>query len=185
MVIEGVNIKQQISISPHFTRKHGSSPELTTYPHNLTLLTRTHHTSPREVALQLVITSHYFHKYCHTWAHSSFSLQDGAAKWLYFLTEPPGHPADHMDVRLARKLELDGCHVLSMLCSVPTRCLLNRQSMCGFPPNQDMFFPTPNVDVRLDRKLEFYGYLDLSMLFGIPTQLFTPSTKYVRCPHHP
>ena len=71
-------------------------------------------------------------------------------------------------------------------CAVSPPFVHSIDKVCAVsPPTRICFSPTPNVDVRLDRKLEFYGYLDLSMLCGVPTQLFAPSTKYVRCPHHP
>ena len=80
--------------------------------------------------------------YCHT--RASVSLQDGATKWIYFLTEPSTRPADHMDVRLARKLEFDGCLVLSMMCGVPTLCLLHHQSM-RCPPHPGYVFSHPQM----------------------------------------
>ena len=56
------------------------------------------------------------------------------------------HPADHMDLRLVRKLEFDGCLVLSMLCGVPTppNCLPH-QKVCAVSPPPRIFFPQPQL----------------------------------------
>ena len=77
-----------------------------------------------------------------SWESGKFPL----ARWSHevvIFSDRTGRPADHMDVRLARKLKFDGSLVLSMLCGVPTPCLFHQQSMCGVPPNRDIFFTHP------------------------------------------
>ena len=59
-------------------------------------------------------------------------------------------PPNHMDVRLARKLEFSGSLITSMLCSVRPHpnCSPHQQSMCGVPPTQDMFFLNSNCSPK-------------------------------------
>ena len=111
-------------------------------------------------------------EYCHTRLHLGFSAKLGIwqvptckmeprSGYIFCqnrpATRPPGRPPpDHMDVRLARKLEFVGCLVLLMLCGVPTPivhpihklCAVSppsllapcSENMCGVPPSRYTLF---------------------------------------------
>ena len=53
---------------------------------------------------------------------------------MVIFSDKTGKPPDHLDVRLARKLEFDRCLVLSMSCGVPTPIVPPINKVCAVPP---------------------------------------------------
>ena len=81
-----------------------------------------------------------------SWESGKFQL----ARWSHevvIFSDRTGHPAtqppDHMDVRLAKKMEFDGCLILSILCGVPTPIAHHINKVCAVsPPPRICFSPT-------------------------------------------